>query len=274
MKQILRVFFILAALPLLLSAGKIVTLAPALTEIVFALGKGEQIVGNTQFCDFPEAAKKIPKMGAKLDLNLEVLIAAQPDIIFFYPSYYEKVKILRERSKLVVVNHATLQGLYDSIEIIAKELQVEQEGRVLSAGIKNTLAEIRRKTANKKKVKTLLIAGRNRDQLRNMYIIGKKDFLNDILEIAGGINAYRGNIEYPNISIESVVSMNPDFIIELSVFYQQLDEEKVLTLWGKYPIIKAVKNKKIKIIKDNVWLRPGPRVGQIAGKLYRLFYEE
>ena len=68
--------------------------------------------------------------------------------------------------------------------------------------------------------------------------------------------------------------MNPDFIIELSVFYQQLDEQKVLTLWGKYPIIKAVKNKKIKIIKDNVWLRPGPRVGQIAGKLYRLFYEE
>ncbi|MCK5056311.1 MAG: ABC transporter substrate-binding protein [Candidatus Aminicenantes bacterium] len=274
MKRKAKFYLILTLLPVLLSAEKIVSLAPAVTEIIFALGKGDRIIGNTQFCDFPEAAGKIPKVGAKLDLNLEVLISMQPDIIFLYPSYYEKVKILEKRSKLVVVNHANLQGLYDSIKIIAGELQVVQKGSALLANIKNTFAAIREKTKNKKKIKTLLIAGRNIDQLRNMYIIGRKDFLNDILEIAGGINVYKGDIDYPNISVESVVGMNPDFIIELSVFYQQIDEKKVKELWGKYHIIKAVRNNNIKVIKDNVWLRPGPRVGQIARKLHRMFFPE
>ncbi|MFC2155175.1 ABC transporter substrate-binding protein [Acidobacteriota bacterium] len=274
MKRKTKFYLILILLPVILSAEKIVSLAPAVTEIIFALGKGDRIIGNTQFCDFPEAAREIPKVGAKLDLNLEVLIGMQPDIIFLYPSYYEKVKILGNRSRLVVVNHANLQGLYDSIKIIAKELQVEQKGIDLLAKIKNTFAGIKKKTRDKKKIRTLLIAGRNIDQLRNMYIIGKKDFLNDILEISGGINVYEGDIDYPNISIESVVGMNPDFIIELSLFYQQIDEKKVKDLWGKYPIIKAVKNNNIKVIKDNVWLRPGPRVGQIARNLYHMFFPE
>jgi iron complex transport system substrate-binding protein len=255
-----------------MNAGRIVSLAPAVTEIIFALGQGEQIVGCTQFCDYPEAAKRIPRVGGKLDLNLEVLIAMQPDIIFLYPSYYEQIKVLKNRVKLVVVNHTNLKGLFDSITIISRELGADKQGAALRAGIENTLAEIRQKSANEKKVKTLLIAGRNRDQLRNMYIIGRKDFLNDILEIAGGENAYQGDIDYPNISLESVVGMNPDYIIELSAFYEQIDEKKVLALWDKYRVIDAVKNKKITIIKDNVWLRPGPRVGQIARQLYEMFF--
>lgn len=270
--KVVKTFLLIILLPIFMNAGKIVSLAPAVTEIIFALGQEEQIVGCTQFCDYPEAAKRIPRVGGKLDLNIEILIAMQPDIIFLYPSYYEQLKVLKNRTKLVVVNHTDLKGLYDSIKIISRELGVETRGAALLADIKNTLAEIRQKSANKKKVKTLLIAGRSSDQLRNMYIIGRKDFLNDILEIAGGVNAYTGSIDYPNISLESVVGMNPDYIIELSAFYEQIDEKKVLALWDKYRVIDAVKNKKITIIKDNVWLRPGPRVGQIAQQLYEMFF--
>lgn len=265
---------ILILLPALLYGERIVSLAPAVTEIIFALSKGDQIIANTQFCDYPEAAKKIPKVGAKLDLNLEILIDMKPDILFLYPSYHDKVKILANRSKLVVVDHRNLEGLFASIDIISKELQVEEKGRELAANIRSTFAEIRKKTKNKKKVRTLLVAGRNVDQLRNMFIIGRKDFLNGILEIAGGVNVYTGSIDYPNITMESVVSMNPDFIIELSIHYQEIDQQKVMDLWGKFHIIKAVKNKNIKVIKDNVWLRPGPRVGQVARELYRIFFPE
>jgi iron complex transport system substrate-binding protein len=274
MLRTVNFFLILILLPILLNGKRIVSLAPAVTEIIFALGKGAQIVGNTQFCDFPEEAKNIPKVGAKLDLNLEVLIEMEPDIIFLYPTYYGKIKILAGRSKLVVLDHRNLKGLFASIDIIAKELRVEERGKELSANIQNTFAEIREKTKNKKKVRTLLVAGRNIDQLRNMFIIGRKDFLNGILEIAGGVNVYRGSIDYPNISVESVVGMNPDFIIELSIYYQEIDQKKVLDLWGKYQIIKAVKNKNINVIKNNVWLRPGPRVGQVARKLYHMLFPE
>ncbi len=269
--KIVRICLLITGLPLFMNAAKIVSLAPAVTEIIFALGQEKHIVGCTQFCDYPEAAKRLPRVGGKLDLNLEILIAVKPDIIFLYPSYYEQVKVLKDRAKLVVVNHTDLKGLYESIEIISRELGVETRGAALLAGIENTLTGIRQKAAGKKRAGTLLIAGRSSDQLRNMYIIGRKDFLNDLLEIAGGTNAYSGNIDYPNISLESVVAMNPDYIIELSAFYEQIDEKKVLALWDKYRVIAAVKNKKIKIIKDNVWLRPGPRVGQIAQQLYEMF---
>ena len=255
----------------LVFSERIITLAPALTEIVFALGKGDSIVGNTRFCDFPEKAGTITKVGGFMDLNIEMLINLKPDLIILYPESYEKVKILKKRIKLLAVKHKTLNHLYETIITISKELKEIKKGELMVSNIKITLENIRKKSQNKKKWKTLLIAGRNPDQLSNMYVIGNKDFLNDILEISGGINAYTGNILYPNISIESVVSMNPDFIIELSAFNQHIQEEKILKLWEKYKIITAARKNRIIIIKDSFWFRPGPRVVKIAEKLYELF---
>ena len=268
--KILKILILIIALSPTLSSKRIITLAPALTEIVFALGKGENIVGNTKFCDFPEKAKKIVKVGGLLDLNVERIINLKPDIIILYPESYENLKILKNRIKLLIVPHRTLVHLYKSILQVSKGLKVEEKGMLMVSNLKKKLKNIHNRTRKQQKIKTLLIAGRNPDQLSNMTIIGKKDFLNDILEIAGGINAYNGNIEYPNISIESIVSMNPGYIIEFSVFFQKINNKKVLALWKKYKIIKAVKHDRIKIINDPMWLRPGPRVDEIAQELYLL----
>jgi iron complex transport system substrate-binding protein len=104
-----------------------------------------------------------------------------------------------------------------------------------------------------------------------MFIIGARDFLNELLDAAGGVNAYEGDISYPSVSIESVVAMNPEVIIELSAFNEGIKEEKVLALWERFPFISAVKNKKIKIIKDDLWLIPGPRVPLIAERMQEFF---
>jgi iron complex transport system substrate-binding protein len=137
--------------------------------------------------------------------------------------------------------------------------------------IKSTLNTTRARTRNRAKSKTLLIAGRNPDQLSNIFIIGKKDFLNEILNIAGGVNAYTGDIPYPNISLESVVEMNPDFIIELSTYNPKLNQKKMLHMWKTFNRIQAVKHGRIIFIKQNFWLRPGPRIGEIAKKMINLF---
>lgn len=94
--------------------------------------------------------------------------------------------------------------------------------------------------------------------------------MNEILEICGGTNAYEGNINYPAVSVESIVSLNPEWIIEFSVFFQGIDRKKILDLWARYPIIQAVKKKNIKVITDPKWLRPGPRVIEIALELAEL----
>ena len=249
---------------------RIVTLAPALTEIVYSLGRGTALVGNTRFCDFPPQAATKTRIGGLMDLNLEVLIQLKPDIIILYPESLEKVKALKNRTRLLPVRHGNLEDLYRSIRIIAGALKRPKRGIELVANMKNTLAAIRRQTAGARKVKTLLIAGRNPDQLANLIIIGKQDFLNEILEICGGINAYEGNINYPAVSVESIVSLNPEWIIEFSVFFQGINQQKVMDLWARYPIIRAVKKNRIRVITDPKWLRPGPRITEIARELRQL----
>ncbi|MCU0288605.1 MAG: helical backbone metal receptor [Acidobacteria bacterium] len=272
--KLLFTLFLITAASFHIQAERIITLAPALTEIVFALGKGGNLVGNTKFCNFPGEATKITRVGGLLDVNLEIIVGLKPDVIILYPESYEKIKIMEKRAKLVIVKHTNLEDIFVAINVISRVLAIEKEGDQLIAGMKHRLDNIKQKTGLEKKVKVLLIIGRNPDTLSNMYIIGAGDFLNELMAVAGGENAYQGNISYPGISVESVIAMNPDVIIELSAFNEGIKEENVLSLWQKFPFISAVKNKKITIIKDDLWLIPGPRVPLIAEKMYSLFHQD
>jgi iron complex transport system substrate-binding protein len=257
-----------------LFSQRIVTLAPALTEIVYALGKGDRIVGNTRFCDFPAAARNIPKVGGLTDFNLEVLVSLQPDLVILYPEVYEKIKSLRFRSTFVIVNHVSLGDLFSSIQTIARSLHVPQNGQKLIGTIQKQLRTVKLLASGGKRVNTLLIAGRDRSDLRNIYIVGKKDYLNEILEVAGGRNVYQGEIAYPSVSIESIVWFNPDWIIELSATFESIGEEEILNLWRRYRLFRAVQSNHIYFVQENYWLRPGPRVGLIAESVYRLFHHD
>ena len=272
--RVIIIFLVLVFSVMSLHAERIVTMAPALTEIVFALGKGDEIVGNTKFCNFPEEAKTIRRVGGLLDINLEILISLKPDVIVLYPENLKTLKVMEGKAKLVVVSHTSLEDVFDGISTISKALNVEHKGTELVSNIKRRLDGLRQKNAGKKREKVLLIIGRNPDKLTNMYIIGKGDFLNDLLRAVGAVNAYDGGINYPSISVESVVAMNPDVIIELSAFNEGIDEEKVFGLWERFSFISAVKHRKIFIITDDLWLIPGPRVAEIAEKMHHLIFEE
>jgi iron complex transport system substrate-binding protein len=250
---------------------RVVSLAPALTEIVFALGKGDRLVGVTKFCDYPLAAQKIKKVGGFLDINIEVLLALSPEIVVLYPEQYQQVKLLEKQAFILVVKHNRLIDLFRSIQNIGWVLHAENEADGLVLSIKNELNNISQCVKGRNRSRTLIIAGRNVDELKNMYIVGKNDFLNDLLEIAGGVNVYNGSVNYPNISLESVIFLNPDFIFEISAFYEGIADEKIFALWSPYNMISAVRNKQIKIVKESFWLRPGPRVGFVAAELANFF---
>jgi len=196
---------------------KVVSLAPGITEIVFALNKGNTLVGVTKFCDYPAAAGEIKKIGGYLDVNTEVLVALAPDIVIMYPEHENKMRFLKQRARLVKVRHNRFSDLLESILEIGRVLNSEEQARELVLAIRNQMRDISSQVKGKKKKTAILIAGRNADELKNMYIIGKKDFFNDLLEIAGGVNAYAGDVDYPSISLESVIYLNPDFIRGLAL---------------------------------------------------------
>ena len=260
-------FWLLYLLTALVFAQKVVSLAPGITEIVFALGKGSSLVGVTKFCDYPDAARKIKKIGGFLDINMEMLVALAPDIIIAYPEHSEKISQIKLRARIVTVRHKCLSDLLGSIIQIGRALRADHEAGGLVSAIQAKLRDVSLRVKGEKKVRTLIVAGRNADELKNMYIIGNKDFINDILEIAGGVNAYKGDINYPSISLESVIFLKPEFIFEISAHYEGISEEKILELWSPFNMIPAVAKKQIRIIKDSFWLRPGPRVGLIAEEL-------
>jgi ABC-type Fe3+-hydroxamate transport system substrate-binding protein len=173
--------------------------------------------------------------------------------------------------RIVIVPHGRLSELLQSIIEIGRALRSENEAQRLVFSIQNKMRKISGRIKKIVKARTLFIAGRNADELKNMYIIGKKDFLNDLLEIAGGTNAYQGLVEYPSISLESVIYLNPEFIFEISAHYEGIADERIFELWRPYSMISAVAKKQIRIIKDSFWLRPGPRVGLIAEELADIF---
>ena len=243
---------------------KIITLAPALTEIVFALGSGDQIIGNTNFCKYPEEAEDIKKIGGFLDINIEMILKLKPDLIICYPEHKHRLKILNNKIELLEVKHITVSDILSSINTIASKLGKMKNSDKLIRNIKDKLYKKNNFTTPKK---VILIADRDPHRLKSMYIIGNKGFLNEILNLSGGTNCYKGNVPYPSVSIESIVSMNPDIIIEFSFIKNIKEKQSNLSEWKKYPMINAVRSKKIFYVTGDFWQKPGPRIVTIAEEL-------
>jgi len=192
-------FFIFFIFANIIFSQRVVSLAPAITEIVFALGKGDTLVGVTKFCDYPPLAQKIAKVGGYLDVNMEALLALAPEIVIAYPEQYSQVKFLESRAVVLLVKHQRLSDLLHSISAIGRALHAESRAKSMIFTMQKKLKYIANGVGARKKIRILIIAGRNSDELKNMYIVGRNDFLNDLLEIAGGVNAYQGTVNYPNI---------------------------------------------------------------------------
>ncbi len=246
---------------------RIITLAPALTEIIYVLNANDKLVGNTKFCNYPNDAKNIKKIGGYIDMNIEMILSLNSNLIICYPEHMGKMKLLKNKSELLMVQHSTISDILNSIEIIGKKINRKKESKALINNIKNVLYK---KNKVKLKKKVLLIADRDPDRLKSMYIIGNKDFLSELLELAGAKNCYNGNIPYPSVSIESIVSMNPDIIIELSFIKNTKSKKKILKIWEKYKMINAVKNGKIFFKSEDFWKKPGPRIIKIFKELDRV----
>jgi len=264
------ILFLLFSLHIL--SERLISLSPSITEILYEINLGSSIVGNTKFCNYPEDAKYKKKIGGYLDMNIEMIIDLKPDVIIHYPEHSKRLKPLRGIIKLIQVSHKNIQNIIDSIRKISITLNVKHKGELLIKRITDGLNSIRTRKKDAIRKKIMIVIGKTPGQLKNITIIGRGGFLNEIIEIAGGKNAYTGDISYPMVSIESIIKMNPDIIIQFSFMDSSPSKEKLIGIWKKFPLIRAVFNKNIRIIKDDYWVRPGPQITKIAESLYKILY--
>jgi iron complex transport system substrate-binding protein len=184
------------------------------------------------------------------------------------------MKSLPPRVRLVTVGHDRLSDLLAAMLEIGRVLDSEKAAEELVRSIRQRLRRVALRVRGENRPRVLFIAGRNADELKNMFIIGNNDFLNDLLRAAGGVNAYRGNIAYPSISLETVIHLDPEFIFEISSHYEGIADESIFALWRPLSMVSAVSNRRVRIIRDPSWLRPGPRVAGVAEELSRAIHPQ
>jgi iron complex transport system substrate-binding protein len=246
-------------------ANRVISLAPNLTELMYAIGAGDHLVAVSEYSDFPPAAKKLPRIGGAASLDIERIVALKPDLVLTWKTGTPEAtqEYLRQLSLPV------FELEFRKIEEIAGGMKIlgELTGRRVRAGaasqnFKKRLAALRHQYEQRVPVSVFYQVW---DQ--PLMTLNRRHFINDIIQLCGGRNVFA---DLPSlvsaVDIESVIGRAPEAIVAAS---SQKQEQRWVDQWSSWKTIPAVKNNKIFFIKPDLLSRPGPRILQGAAVLCR-----
>jgi iron complex transport system substrate-binding protein len=256
--------------------ARIVSTAPSITEALFALDLGNKVVGVSRFCDFPPEVQKLPKVGTYIKPDPEAIALLAPNLVILQGNPTELTNRLDAlHIAFVEVPHGTLKDVFTGIEIIAKASGYPERAAPLVNRIQDGLDAIQSKAKALPSPRVLVIAERRQGMLTDLIAIGPDNYVNQILEIAGGINvlAKSGLPRYPRISMETILRENPDVLIDLSGTQESETERQAaraatLALWRQNGELTAVRNDHVYVGTTNALLVPGPRTVEAAQRLF------
>ena len=240
---------------------RIVSMAPSLTEILFALGLDEEVVGATLFSDYPPAAAEKPKVGSYWQPNIEAVVAARPNLVMTLG--FGQQKNLAERLKRIgyntlAVNIETVSDLFSVIGQIAAATGRQRQAAELVSSIKERLNALSALVGALPKVRVLWVI-----QRVPLRVAGRDTFVNEMIELAGGDNAIERTVhKYPPIGAEQVIACGAEVIIEPEMGRGNLEAQRdeALRHWGKFRNLPAVTDNRIYVIRGDTVSRLGPRL--------------
>jgi len=263
------------------SYSRIISLAPSTTEMLFAMGLGDKVIGVSEFCNWPPQAKEIPKVGGLLNPNYEAIVAAKPDLVIAFDDMTEaENKFAALGIETLMVKHDSLDEILDSILTIGHRCGKAEQADQIVNEIRNRIQEIQSRIPNTNKPKVLISLGHEYSQdpaakPRNIYIAGNDGFYSEMIKFAGGQNAYGGKFPFPTVSAESVISMNPQIIIDIApVATKQTDSRITIQQWKNFGQIDAAKNDRIYVFTEDYTAIPGPRFILTLEKIARIINPE
>ena len=251
---------------------RIVAMAPNITEIVFALGQEQKLVGATTFSDYPAAAKDIPRVGSYIHLDLERIVALQPELCLAIKDGNPKDTVMRLESlgiPVYAVDPRNLESVMETLDRLGSLLHAEaQAGQVI--------ASMRRRI---ELVDTAVAKSQYRPRVffqigvAPIVSVGANTFIHELIIRAGGKNLAEGPVPYPRFSREQVIGLSPDVIIITSMARAAVFEE-VKADWSQWSHIPAVKTNRIFIQDSNLFDRPSPRLVDALEVLTKLIHPE
>ncbi|MCD4839213.1 MULTISPECIES: ABC transporter substrate-binding protein [Neobacillus] len=254
---------------------KIVSLIPSNTEIAFALGLGDEVVGVSDFDNYPEEVTKKEKIGG-MEFNQEKVISLKPDLVLAHASTALNSQAALQQLKdvgipVLVVNDAqNFEQVYDSIKMIGKATGESENAEKLIADMKKRLAELKTKAAEIKEKKKVLIEVSPEPEI---YTTGKNTFMNEMLSWINAENIAADQEGWIKMDQEAMIQKNPDVIITTYGYYVENPAEKVLSRKG-WENVKAIKNKQVIDINSDRVTRSGPRIVEGVEDLAKAIYPE
>lgn len=247
------------------SPQRIVSLKPNITEILFSLGAGPRVVGVTTWCNYPDAAKALPKVGDYLRAFPEQVIAVMPNLIIGSQENSAKeptLQLERMGFKTELLAFTTLEDTYRSIREIGKLTGTEKAADRLANDLQNQITQIHLSAGkNHRAPRVLAVVGH-----RPLIVIGPQTFLGQMLTQVGAQNIIRaGSLPYPQLNTENLLALDPDVIIDLTMGTEQHDEAD--PFWQRYPSLRAVQQGRVLAMSMDEF-RAGPRLGLGLQKLY------
>lgn len=240
-------------------ALRIVSLAPHVTELLFAAGGGERIVGAVSYSDYPEAAKAIPRIGDNRQVDMERVIAMKPDLIvvWMHGSSERQIDTLRQLG--IPMFHSEprkLDDIADSVLRLGQLMGTESVAKPAAAQLQQTLTALRTQYAHRPAVSVFYQVWD-----KPLYTLNGTHIVSDAIRLCGGENVFaKMSVTAPVVSIEGVLQADPEAIFGSS---EKSTPEGGINLWRQYPTMKAVRNDNLFTIDGNLMNRAGPRM--IAG---------
>jgi len=248
------------------SASRIVSLVPALTEMLFAIGAGPQVIAVSSFDEFPPQVKSLPRVGALLDPDMERILALRPDLVLSYGSQTDvQAQLARANIRVFSYRHAGLNGIFTTLKDLGAAVGRPADAERLARDIRGGLDAIQARVRGRPKPKTLLVFERDPASLRSVYVSGGVGFLHDMLGIAGGVNVFADVArESVQPSIETMLARSPEVILEVRAtgLLAAADVAQAKRVWGALASVPAVKQGRIEILTGEHLVVPGPRVVQ------------
>ncbi len=254
---------------------RIISLVPALTEMVFAIGAGPQVVAVSSFDTEPPEVLALPRVGALLDPNTERILALRPDLVLVYGSQIDLLQQLeRARVPTFLYRHGGLAEVSATISALGQRTGHRVVADRLASSITSRLAALRTSMQMKVRPRTMLVFGRERGTLRGIFASGGRGFLHDMIEAAGGRNVFAEvTQESVEASTEMILARAPDVILEVrSSEVDVLSAADEGQAWARLASIPAVKTGRIHVMTGRMFVVPGPRVADAAVQLARVLH--
>jgi len=256
--------------------GRVISLAPANTEILFAVGAGDQVVGVTEYCNYPPEAQEREQIGgfSAKTISVEAVVALEPDLVFSVGEIHQPVIEALEGVGIPVVAlpATTFDDVYANLELVGRLTGHEEEAGQVVATMKARVEAVE-----------VVVAGIPQEERPAVFwevwdeplmTAGPATFMGQVIEMAGGVNIF-GDVteDYPQISVEGVVDRNPALILGPDTHGDKLTAEQVSERpgWGE---IDAVREGRIHLIDGDIVSRAGPRLADGLEAIVKVLYPE